>query len=205
LSYGIKGTSAYVNVKELRKNIAYSLQHIEFLDRCLQDLKLTDMLKAMLRKSIIVAGCGVIEGLLHFLIIKHGKQTMIEWSFTGSFKTNPKSVNGVTMKFETFVYEQLASPIVGEMKFEAMIAKAQTHHLLGANNNIYPILKQLRPLRNKVHLQDGGEDDTDWYSFTKDNVALMAKVLRLVFTGTLFMPSSTQKAYFDYLKNDFAH
>lgn len=40
------------------------------------------------------------------------------------------------------------------MDFESMISKIEGKHLLNVEHGVYPALKKLKKLRNKVHLQE---------------------------------------------------
>ena len=62
----------YVNVYALRRNIAYNLQYLEFLDQCLAGIKLTEVLTTQVYKNFVCVGCGIMESLLEFLLIKSG-------------------------------------------------------------------------------------------------------------------------------------
>jgi len=47
----------------LQKNIAYSLQHLEFIHRCGEDLNLTSVLWNQNAKTFIIVACSIIEAL----------------------------------------------------------------------------------------------------------------------------------------------
>jgi hypothetical protein len=75
----IRSGKGYATPYALRKNIAYNLQYIEFLCRCLTDLKISSVIEKLIWKNFIIVGCGIIESLLHFLLITEGQHKTTEW------------------------------------------------------------------------------------------------------------------------------
>ena len=53
---------------ELRKNLAYNLQYIEYLACTLEDLRLTSVLHNQTIKSFIIVGSGVVEAILYYVL-----------------------------------------------------------------------------------------------------------------------------------------
>lgn len=190
----------YRHTYALRRNIAYNLQHIEFLDRCLMDLKLSSVLITQTWKTMIIVGCGIIESLLHFLIVARGLRKETEWEEEYVATGNPHKVAGKFIRIDSHVYARLSFPRAVEMTFDSMLKKAESKYLLGSDHSVYAALKRLRPMRNRVHLQEiGGQVDTDWNAFQYDDVSLMAEVIYKVFTSNIFHPSGEERAFFDYL------
>jgi len=54
----------------LRKNISYSLQHLEFIHRCGEDLNLTSVLWTQNAKTFIIVACSIMEALF-FICFDH--------------------------------------------------------------------------------------------------------------------------------------
>lgn len=189
----------------LRKNLAYNLQYIEFQDRVLQDIKLSSVLYTQTIKTIVLVGAGIVESLLHFLLIVNNVHSTTEWKEKTLFKGNQKKVDGDYVRADTIIYEKLASPIMKHMTFDAMIKCARSNNILGSGPAIYQKLEALRVLRNKVHLQViNNPTDTDWNSFNSSDLSDVCKVIYAVFTSSLFTPDSAQRAYFTYLRRNFS-
>ena len=200
----IQSGHGYQHIYALTRNIAYNLQYIEFLHRCLQDIKLSSVLTTQTRKIIILIGCSIIESLLHYLLIRRRLYTKIEWGLKTIMPGNQKNVDGVPTKVDSHVYTKLSTPKAAQMTFDAMIKKAKSNKLLGSDRSIYTKLDSLRKLRNKVHLQAINEPtDTDWNSFGSSELSDMAELLYKVFTSNIFRPSSEEREYFDYLTEYF--
>lgn len=198
----IRRGRGYRHTYALRRNIAYNLQHIEFLDRCLEDLKLSSVLVTQTWKTFIVVGCGIIESLLHFLLIARDVHSTIDWELKVIAPGNPKTVDGERIRVDSHIYRRLPSSKLKQMTFDAMLKKAERNKVLGSDHSVYASLKKLRQLRNKVHLQEiGHSTDTDWNAFQRPDVALMAKVVYKVFTSNIFQPSREERGYFAYLRS----
>lgn len=196
----IKRGTGFVNVYALRRNIAYNLQYLEFLDRCLSDIKLSTVLTTQTHKIFIIVGCSVMESLLAYLLIKSGNYKMTQWELECVMPGQEKNVNEKRTRIDCYVYKKLTTKKREEMSFDVMIRKAESKKILGSDHSIYAKLQYLRGLRNKVHLHVIDEPtDTDWNAFQPRHLCAMAQVLHSVFTGPIFRPSQQERGYFDYL------
>lgn len=196
----VKQGRGYRHSSALRKQLAYNLQHLEFLDRCTLDLKLTSVLVTQTWKTFIIVGCGVVESLLHFLLIANDVHKRTEWELVCIAPGQEKQIDGEVRKIDSHIYRKLPFSQLAEMAFDSMLKKAESKRVLGSTHDIYPKLKKLRRLRNKVHLQEVRNDtDTDWNAFQQSDVSMMADVILSVFTSTIFQPSAEQVNYFAYL------
>lgn len=149
---------------------------------------------------MVVVGCGIIESLLHYLLIADGSHASTEWELVGVAPGNPKNLDGEKRKVDSHIYRRIDPPRIEEMTFDSMLKKAERRRVLGREHNIYPVLKRLRPLRNKVHLQEIGDvTDTDWNAFNWSEACAMAQVLRRVFRSSVFSPTAEERRYFGYL------
>ncbi|MBV1950882.1 MAG: hypothetical protein KUG64_01620 [Cycloclasticus sp.] len=195
----------YPHSYALRKNLAYNLQYIQFQDRILQDIKLSSVLYTQTVKSIVLVGCGVIESILHFMLIVNNVHSTTEWKEKVKFKGNQKKVDGNYQKIDSVMYEKLPTPQLKHMTFDAMIKSAKARAVFGARPTIYQKLEGLRALRNKVHLQVINEPtDTDWNSFSATHLSDICKVLYAILTSGIFSPTADQKTYFSYLRRNFS-
>ena len=53
--------------KDIRRNIAYNLQYLEYLEQTIEELSLSAVLTKQTYKSYIIVAIGVVESLLYFL------------------------------------------------------------------------------------------------------------------------------------------
>lgn len=201
----VNGTP-YAHPYALRRNIAYNLQHIEFLHKCLSDLKMSNVLQTQTWKTILLVGCGIMESLLHFLLVKKELHATTEWELSVVLSGNPKNVDRILTKADVHIFTKLEPPVPVQMKFDSILQKAKAKKLLGSASTIYSQLGKLRKLRNKVHLQaTDNPTDTDWNSFSKSEVTDIDAILFSVFTSNIFRPSTQEKRYFQYLHDYCTH
>lgn len=200
LSKAINRGIGFVHVYALKRNIAYNLQYLEFLDRCLLDIKLSTVLTTQIYKNFILIGCSIIESLLDYLLIKSGNYRMNQWELDYVMPGQEKDVERKRKRIDCHVYKKLNTKRLEKMSFDAMIRKAESNKILRSDHKIYAKLQYLRKLRNKVHLHVIDEPtDTDWNAFHYRHLCAMAPVIHSVFTGSIFRPSKKEKSYFNYL------
>ena len=158
--------------KKLRKNIVYSLQYLEYLQLQLSELTLHNIVQQQVYKSYIITSMGIIEGVFYYLIKKNNLLKNDRWSLVGkSVHTNKfKDEDGKFKKHLITTMVELDTPEERKMDFEAMINKVQSKKLLSIKNEIFPFIKALKRLRNKVHLHIAKDDmDTDYWKIRKEH------------------------------------
>jgi len=186
--------NAFFNQSEaypIRKNIAYSLQYIEFLNRILSDISLSSVLWTQNVKSFVVHGAAIIEAIFNFLVISKGHGNTTHWKKVSSHSSSEFILNGSRFKNMTDVLEKLDSPIPTQMSFDQLSKKVESKKLLGASFQSYSKIKPIRQLRNKIHLHDSNHStDTDWHNFNQSELALISGVLHSVLVSDIFLGSS---------------
>jgi hypothetical protein len=195
-----KGASV-PNTRALRKNVAYNLQYLQYLDQSLSEFTLTSVIVTQTWKVFIIVGTGIIEALLYYLLYSNNLHREIEWELRASKSTNEFRLDGRMHKIENSLWAKLDSPRSEAMTFESMIQKVEAKKLLGDDHEIYKKLQFLRKLRNRVHLQlIEDEGDTDWTSFNISEIKTMKLALHTLLTGSLFSPTASEKKMFAFLK-----
>lgn len=188
------------NTCALRKNIAYNLQYLQYLDQTLNEFKLTSVLVTQNWKVFIIAGTGIVEALLYYLLFSKGMYKETEWELLAKKATNEFELAGRMHKIENILWVKLTSPRSDTMTFESMIQKVETRKLLGGDHEIYKKLQFLRKLRNRVHIHSiEDEGDTDWTSFNKSEISTMKHALHTLLTGNLFSLKASEKKMFAFL------
>lgn len=204
LEKAIKGWTGFTYVYALRKNIAYSLQYLEFLYRCITDLKMSEVIRKLNYKVFIMVGISILEALIHYLLIKRNYYPETDWELELISKGNSKRTGNKIIKIDSRIYKKLPSPVLKEISFNTMLDIAEKKKILGGNNNLYPRLNYLRKLRNKVHLYLIDNNlDHDLNKFNLNDMSAMAQVIHSTFTSGIFKPSDKEKVYFEYLKKYF--
>ena len=194
----------YIHVHQLKKDIAYNLQYLQFQDRLVQDVKLSSVLYTQSIKTIVLVGCSVIESILHFLLIRTGNYSTTEWVEKDVFKGNQKKLNGENVRIDTVIYKKLDTKKNKHMTFDSMIKCAKSKKLLGKNKLMYEKLDILRKLRNRVHLQvTDDRSGTDWTTFSPKKIDETYMVLYSIMVSSLFSPEKEEKEYFLYMLNRY--
>ena len=97
-------------------------------------------------------------------------------------KSNPFVYDGKNVKSETILYEKVPEYEM-RMDLDSMIKKIEKRHLLTIDHNVFPALKLLRELRNRVHLQTGENAyDHDYNNFGFEEIQMMRRILYSVLT-----------------------
>ena len=169
--------------KRMISNFAYSMQYIEYIEKQIDELKLSSVLFTMLYKTYIITSMGIIELLFVYLLKSNGMWNQTEWEDYAVFKANPKEVEGNTIKLETKLYKRVPLHDM-RMDLDAMIKKVEKKHILTIKHDAFPALKQLRELRNRVHLQLGdGAYDHDYNGFGLNEIQMMRRILYTILTA----------------------
>lgn len=171
--------------KLYQSNFAYSMQYLEYIDKQLSDLKLTNVLLTMLYKSYIITGVSIIECIFTDILKSHGKWNTTEWQEIEKLTSNHKifkDFDNQVVKAEVHLFKQVDEYEM-TMDFDSILKKMEKSHFLSLEHHDFPMMKHLRRLRNRVHLQAGENDyDHDYNSFNLDDYLLMKEILYRVLT-----------------------
>lgn len=194
-----------VNEKEIRSlssNIAYNLQYVEFLDRIIRDINLSEVLKKQSVKSFIIYSASIIEAIFYYLLKVSGNAKISEWKSYKKLKTNEYEINGLLFKNEIEVFLKLDQSIEEEMTFDQMSKMVEKRKLLGEAEDLYKKISRVRKLRNKVHIHGARHmNETDYNSFSESEFRLTREVLYGVLTAPIFS-TSKMHGLFNYLNNE---
>jgi hypothetical protein len=185
----------------LQKNIAYSLQHLEFIHRCGEDLNLTSVLGTQNAKTFIIVACSIIEALFFYLLRNRGKAATTSWkSYRKLSGQEFKDADGKKRKINMEIFDKIEPEIYEEMTFDAMCKRVESNKLVAlGNDEFFKKLPHLRQLRNRVHVHIVQDDtDTDYLKINREQYDLTRKVLFILMTSELFPQASED--LFDYLR-----
>lgn len=184
----------------LRKNIAYSLQYIEFLNKIRTDVYMTGVLLTQNIKSILVHSATIIEAIFYYLVETNHAANSTSWLKIKSLNTGEYELEGKKFKNEILIFEKSQSKIKTTMSFDQMSKKVERKKLLGENYENYSRINALRKLRNKIHIHDTEHNfDTDWNNFNLKELTLTCDILHSILTCDLFGGSKILER-FDFLK-----
>ena len=173
--------------KGIRKNLAYNLQYIEFLDRVIKDVKLSSVLYTQNFKIFLIVGSSIIESIFHYLVVSNGHAKTTNLKEVESYESRDYIIGSKTFKNKTQIYLKLNIPINVEMTFDQMSKKVESKKLLGDSFGFYSKINPLRQLRNKIHIHSSDNAlDTDWYNFSRKEYSLIREVLYSVLISEIF-------------------
>ncbi len=197
----ILSRGSYVGMnKELRKNIAYSLQYLQFLQLEFEEIHLHDVIATQIIKTYIITAMSIVEGVFHHIVISNGYQKKIDWKEIDTPRhTNVFRENNVDKKFIISTQMKLTKPENVQMDFEYLITKVQEKKLISLPGKSYPKLKALKRLRNKVHLHLLRYDnDTDYLGISYYDYLLARYFLYTILSDKTFAPKKTSAI--DFIK-----
>ena len=180
----IKLYGDYSNTYPLYSNFAYSMQYIEYLEKQISELNLSDVIITMVYKSYIITAMSIIEELFVNIIHNNNRWNTSTWKEKAKYHSNPQGSDGSRTKVDVIVYEECEEYDM-RMDLDSMIKKIESHHLLSIDHGSFPELKRLRELRNRVHLQVGNNTyDHDYNSIGANEIQLARKLLFAVLTAS---------------------
>lgn len=167
---------------EITSNLAYNMQILEYIKLQLDSLVLSSVIQKMLYKSFIITGMSVVEALFYIILANNDKLST-EWEREIKF-TETKGDRRYTMIIEK---EKTTEPVSIVMpNLDTMIKKLNklnNKKILNCNLSVddFPVLKNLRKLRNRVHINGVDSNNegisTDYDAFSADDYDLMNRVL----------------------------
>ncbi len=187
--------------RRLNSNFSYSMQYIEFLEKQINELKLSEVLLTMLYKSYIITGMSIIELLFVYLLQSKKQWNMTEWELVSCIPANPKQIVDETIKIETSIFKKIPE-VEMRMDLDSMIKRIEKKNLLTINHDVFPALKKLRELRNRVHLQSGNEaTDHDYNNFGFEEIQMMRRILYAILTCPEFCSNAN---VFEFINTIYA-
>ncbi len=185
-----------------KRNISYSLQYLQYIQKQLVDLNLSSVITTMLFKTYIITGMGIVEALLVNLLKRNGMWKQSEWKSIGSLETNEKSLNEQKVKLKTEILEKCEYYDIN-MDLDSMIKRVEKKSLIEIDHDNFPVLKKLRQLRNRVHLQVGDNHlDHDYNAFNYNEKEDMRKILYILLTNQEFCNCPENLSQYDFLRNN---
>lgn len=185
----------------IRKNISYNLQYIEFLDRVIKDINLSEVLITQNFKTFLIIGSSIIESIFYFLVVSNGYGKTTDLVEVENYESKEYEISSKKYKNKTIIFHKVDTPISVVMTFDQMCKKVESRKLLGVSFGLYSKINPLRQLRNKIHIHDSSNStDTDWYNFNRKEYNLIREVLYGVLTSDVFK-NSNSKNIFDFLND----
>ncbi len=180
----------YSDINPLMKNIAYSLQYIEFLNQVNIDINLSSVLENQNVKSFIVHGASIIEALFNYVVISAGYGNTTTLASVKKLRSPHYQIGDKKYLNEIEIFEYINEEKV-MTTFDQLAKKVESYKLLGKDFQKYSQVSKIRKLRNKIHIHDNDNIlDTDWWNFSNEEYILIKGTLHAILTSALFKDSS---------------
>lgn len=183
----------------LLKNICYNMQYLEFLNKELDELELSAVLRPMTIKYFVITSMSILEGIFTYIIKINGYWKTIKEDCIGHTESNSADINGQTYKIVTQFIQPIEERPAKQMKLVQLIKILNKHHqVLKIDHTIYTKLQDIRDLRNCIHLTASiNNAKTDYYLFTDEIKNEMSSILYSILTSENI---SNPTEIFDFLK-----
>jgi len=193
----------YIKIKEihpLKKNISYNLQYLQFLNRVIDDISMSNVIYVQNIKSFLVIGSSIIESIFYYLVVSSGNRKTVNFKSINKVKSQEYKIDSKVYNNEIEIFEKTTHQLNTQMTFDRLIKIVKSKKLLGEKFKRYAGIKKLRQLRNKIHIH-GTEHyfDTDWNNFSNEEYELIKGILFEIFTSKPFKESKYLKK-FNFLK-----
>lgn len=161
-----KLSGAYEDTVALRKNLAYSMQYLEYLEKQIAELELSSVIYVMVVKTYVITAMSILEGIFTNIIKARGWWKTSQLESLGTTQANETKFDGQKFVVKTELLRKV-DPYPMQMNLEELIVILQRHHdALNVDHLVYPALKRLKELRNRIHLQKtDGTTDHDYNAF----------------------------------------
>lgn len=192
----------------IKKNIIYTLQYLEYVDLQLKELILPNVIKTLLWKNYIINSLAIIEAVFYHLLSnsnllktsKYGKVKGFK-ELPGTFEKNGKIYKKVEGRKEVFNTPQFVNK-----EFHQLIDDVFSNDLLTVDKCKLTIakgeIKYLKKIRNKIHLQNNEICRPDYNTITEKDFWLVRYVLFRILTDPIFdckqqiiFPKLAKKSY----------
>ena len=200
LKNSIKIDTSIENARALHSNIAYNLQYIEFLEKELEELNLSSVIYIMVVKNYVITSMSILEGLFSNIIKSNGWWKTSNLESLGTTQANETTFSGQKYIIKTEIIKK-SDPYMIQMNLDDLIKILDKHHsALEVDHLVYPALRRLKNLRNRVHLQKSeGNTDHDYNAFDYSVKNEMSEILHDILTS----PKITDHPeIFDFIKTN---
>ena len=154
----------------------------------------------MVIKNYVITSMSILEGLFSNIIKSNGWWKTSDLESLGTTQTNEKNFSGQKYVIKTEILKKTNLHMI-QMNLDDLIKILDTHHsALEVDHLVYPSLRRLKSLRNRVHLQKSdGNTDHDYNAFDLSVKKEMSEILHDILTS----PKITDHPEtFDFIKTN---
>ena len=172
-------------------NIQYTLEYLDILDAEINSICTTDTVMKIYYKNYLVNAMSVIESILFYVLKENNAMPKEEYREVCKLSMNERKVGEKFLKAETILYEK-TNPFDKKIDFENMINRINDKHLMDFTRKKYLTIKNLKLLRNKVHLFISDSYSTsDFNSFSQSEYVWSKYALYAVLTDPSICKDAT--------------
>lgn len=187
----------------IQNNIVYNLQYLQFLEKELAELSVSQVIRAALIKTYVITCVSIIEGLFSYILKARGLWKPKSQDELTSSQTKEKSIDEQKYVFETTVYKIIPEENrkdYSPMHLSNITSTAKYYKSLQLDKPFREELEALKELRNRIHLQNmdiESEKDHDYNTFSENIKYGAGSILYRVITLKYITKTSD---IFDFLK-----
>ena len=172
----------------------------ELLEKELEELNLSSVIYIMVVKNYVITSMSILEGLFSNIIKSNGWWKTSNLESLGTTQANETTFSGQKYIIKTEILKK-SDPYMIQMNLDDLIKILDKHHsALEVDHLVYPALRRLKNLRNRVHLQKSeGNTDHDYNAFDYSVKNEMSEILHDILTS----PKITDHPeIFDFIKTN---
>lgn len=159
---------------KIGKNLSYNIQYLQFLQKQIFELRLSEVLLKMLYKNYVITSLSIIETIFAFIVKQHNLWRLRKWKeISHTSKTN--KVNDSLIMTDTIQYENIP-PVEDIMDFSDLIQIVRDRKLIKLSVEQWKFLMRFKKKRNRVHIRITKEVSTEYNDFSIYDY-LSAKIL----------------------------
>ena len=154
----------------------------------------------MLVKTYVITGMSILEGIFTDIVKANGWWKMSDMESLGVTQANETNFDGKKIVVRTELLKKV-TPYRLQMNLDELINILNKHHkALDVNHLVYPALKRLKNLRNRIHLQKSeNSTDHDYNAFDFAVKKEMGAILYEILTSKMV---TNTPACFEFLKKN---
>lgn len=182
------------NCKEvLKKNLAYNIQYLQYISKNIDEEITTSVIYMMRYKTFVVTSMSVIEAIFIILLDERNLISKVEWK---DGTRHHKTIDENTIEV-SFIRKRI-DPQKKKINFDESIHLMESNYVLNAPDTMYPVIRVLQDLRNRLHLDKANQlMDSDYNSFGEGTYKITKLILYNILNNKIV---SRNNRFFDFIK-----
>lgn len=185
---------------DIKANVCYNLQYIEYLRKTLLELNLSEVLMIQTIKSFIVTSVSILEAYFYIICKNESLLKKVEWKEEKSISKSDLRIEDNKYRIESMLFKEIEELEYEKPTLDKLNKIIERKNLLNLDHQFFKDLNHLRKLRNKIHLQEISESGgTDYRSFWLPEYNLSKNCLRMFLLNDIFKGGYFNANYFNFL------